>query len=134
MAEEQEFDKWNKQKKSLHLRKQRIIPYPQVGEVWMGIVGKNIGNEQNGGGNNFSRPILVVKRFNTQMFWVVPISSKQKSLNYYFNFTDPNGRSSTIILAQLKLASVKRFNRFIYILNKEQYETVINKLVKLLND
>jgi len=31
-------------------------------------LGKNIGYEQDGNGSGFSRPVLVVKKFNNQMF------------------------------------------------------------------
>jgi len=50
--------------------------------------GKNIGFEQNGSGDNFSRPVLIVKKFNNHMFWCVPLSTKQKTFDFYFNYTD----------------------------------------------
>ncbi len=63
----QDFDLWNKLKKILDFQGYRLPKFPKEGEVWMSNLGKNIGFEQNGGGNNFSRPILVVKKFNNQM-------------------------------------------------------------------
>jgi hypothetical protein len=38
----------------------------------MSSFGKNIGYEQNGSGANFSRPILIIRKFNNHMYWVVP--------------------------------------------------------------
>lgn len=75
---------------------------------------KNIGNEQNGSGENFSRPVLIIKKFNNRMFWCVPLSTKQKRFDFYFNFTDPNGLKVSVILAQLKLTSIKRLKRKLY--------------------
>ena len=54
--------------------------FPQIGEVWMGVIGKNIGYEQNGTGNNFSRPVVIVSKFNNKMFWAMSLSTKQKIL------------------------------------------------------
>ena len=76
--------------------------FPNTSEFWMCSLGRNIGFEQNGGGNNFSRPVLVAKKFNNQMFWIIPLSTKQKNLDFYFNFTDPNGQKVSCILAQLR--------------------------------
>jgi mRNA interferase MazF len=80
----------------------------------MSVLGKNIGFEQNGGGDNFSRPFLVIKKFNNHMFWIVPLSSKQKDLNFYFNFIDLEDNKVSAILAQMKLVSIKRFKRKMY--------------------
>ena len=80
----------------------------------MSSLDKNIGYEQNGSGANFSRPLLVVKRFNNHMFWCAPLSTKQKNFDFYFNFTDPNSEKVSVILAQMKLTSVKRLKRKLY--------------------
>ena len=58
--------------------------------------------------------MLVVKKFNNHMFWCVPLSTKQKRFDFYFNFTDPNKQKVSAILAQLKLVSVKRLKRKLY--------------------
>ena len=75
---------------------------------------RNIGFEQNGSGQNFSRPMLVVMKFNNQMFWSIPLSTKQKGLDFYYNFTDPHNMKVSAILAQMKLVSLKRLNRKLY--------------------
>jgi len=54
---------------------------------------------------------LIVKKFNNKMFWVVPLTSKQKALDFYHNFTDATGHAASAILAQLRLLSLKRFDR-----------------------
>jgi hypothetical protein len=76
---ENNFDQWNELKKNIDARIHDRRYFPKVGEVWMCSVGKNIGFEQNGSGNNFSRPALIVKKFNNLMFWVVLLSTKLDS-------------------------------------------------------
>ena len=90
--EGKEYDIWNGLKKKIQFENDELNLnyFPQEGEVWMSSLGKNIGHEQNGSGDNFSRPVLVIKKFNNHMFWCIPLSTKQKSFDFYFNFTDPN--------------------------------------------
>jgi hypothetical protein len=47
---------------------------------------------------------------------VVPLSTKQKALDFYFNFDDPSGAHVAAILAQLRLVSVNRLPRDIYVI------------------
>lgn len=63
-----DFDSWNEIKKKIHVGGDSPPLFPKAGEVWMCSLGRNIGFEQNGSGNNFSRPVLVVKKFNNKMF------------------------------------------------------------------
>lgn len=109
-----DFDSWNELKKKIDSEIIKPNRFPKEGEVWMSTVGKNIGFEQNGSGDNFSRPVLIIKKFNNHIFWIVPLSTKQKSFDFYFNYTDPNNLNVSVILAQLKLVSIKRLNRKLY--------------------
>ena len=125
-----DFDIWNELKKKIDADVKTIEPdrFPKEGEVWMSAVGKNIGFEQNGSGDNFSRPILIIKKFNNHMFWVVSLSTKQKKFDFYFNFTDPNRNKVSAILAQLKLISIKRLNRKLYNLPEKQLNELKGRL------
>ena len=125
-----DFDKWNELKKKIDADVKIITPdrFPKEGEVWMSATGKNIGFEQNGSGDNFSRPILIIKKFNNHMFWAVSLSTKQNEFDFYFNYTDPDGNHVSAILAQLKLISIKRLNRKLYDLPVEQLKAIKSKL------
>lgn len=109
-----EFDLWNEQKKELATLPDRPRFYPHEGEVWMSTFGKNIGFEENGSGDSFSRPVLIVRRFGDQMFLIVPLSSQQKDIWFYYNFTEPDGRPASALLVQMKLMSVKRLRRKLF--------------------
>ena len=115
------FDYWNDLKKGID--KTEIVPekFTKEREVWMSSLGQNIGYEQNGSGNNFIRPVLVIKKFNNQMFWIVPLTTKQKEFDFYFNYADPNNQEVSVILAQIRLVSVKRFNRKMYEIPNDIY-------------
>jgi mRNA interferase MazF len=111
---EPQFDTWNSIKKNIQAESNEVIAFPKEGEVWMSAVGLNIGYEQNGGGKNFSRPVLIIKKFNNHMFWCVPLSTKQKTFDFYYNYVDPDNQAVSAILAQMKLASIKRLKRKLY--------------------
>jgi mRNA interferase MazF len=108
------FDRWNILKKNIHGFINNKDLFIKEGEVWMMNFGLNIGYEQDGSGKNFSRPGLIVKKFNRYMFWVIPLSTKQKNLDFYYNFKDPSGRLVSMIIAQIKLVSIKRLRRKLY--------------------
>ena len=107
---DQDFDRWNEIKKRLS-NSTRPVAFPNRGEVWMCTLGKNLGREQDGGGASFSRPALIVTKFNNEMFWVTPLTSKQKKRDFYFNYKDQSGTPVAIVLAQLRLVSINRLHR-----------------------
>lgn len=126
------FDYWNNYKKELEGLNPTFENFPHRGEVWMVVLGKNLGFEQNGAGSNFSRPILVFKKFNNQMFWCIPLSTKQKDLDYYFNFQDPFMQPVSAIVAQMRLLSIKRFHRRMYILDWSIFDGLKKQIVQLI--
>ncbi|MEN9405072.1 MAG: hypothetical protein RLY47_31 [Candidatus Parcubacteria bacterium] len=124
-----DFDRWNEiKKKTSNEASREPNRFPQKGEVWMSVYGKNIGFEQNGSGESFSRPVLVVTKFNNQMFLTVPLSTKQKDLDFYFNFTDPRNQKVSAVLAQIKLLSIKRMKRKIYDLPSATLDEIHRKI------
>lgn len=127
-----DFDTWNSLKKRLESREPGALLVPREREVWMCYLGRNLGFEQGGGSGDFGRPILVVKKFNTKMFWAVPLSTKQKDYDFYLNFTDPNGQKVSLILAQMRLISIKRFSRLLYELPARDLDDVRCRLIGFL--
>jgi mRNA interferase MazF len=125
---ENEYDKWNRIKQKVNAENPSLNRFPKIGEVWISTVGKNIGFEQNGTGKNFSRPLLIIYKFNNHMFWAIPLSSKQKRYDFYHNYIDPNSNSVAAIISQLKLVSIKRFRRKIYTLPNQDLIIIKQKL------
>ena len=128
-----DFDRWNNIKKRLAPTVSPSSPFPQRGEVWMCALGKNLGREQDGSARDFSRPVLVVHKFNNEMFWIVPLSTKQKSLDFYFNFTDESDAAVAIVLAQLRLVSINRLHRKLYALPQNLFRQVRDRLQGLMS-
>ncbi len=123
-----DFDIWNEIKKKLNDKKVDLVLFPQVREVWMCALGKNIGREQNGSGQNFSRPMLVIKKFNNEIFWVLPLSSKQKKIDFYYNFRDKNNQDVSVVISQIRLIYISRFERKLYDMNPEYLAEIKKRL------
>ena len=132
MHTDKDFDRWNSKKKRIEASGDIVGPFPKEGVVWMCSFGVNLGYEQDGTGIQFERPGLVVKKFNNKMYWVAPLSTKQKDLDFYYNFTDPHGIPAAVILAQLRLVSIKRFIRDMYYLDEDDFENILASLINFL--
>ncbi len=103
---QKEFEKWNKQKNILDKNSFRLFFHER--EVWFVSLGANIGFEQDGKGEEFLRPVIIVKKFNNDVFWGIPTTKRSKTGEYYFSFSYKDGCFSMAILSQLRLIDAKR--------------------------
>jgi mRNA interferase MazF len=104
--ETKRFFDWTKIKINLH--KLETIVFAQEREIWWASLGINIGFEQNGKHEAFERPILILKKFNKHLLWVLPLTSQQKTGKWYFSL-EYNGKISYAILSQIKALREKWF-------------------------
>ena len=123
-------NEWNEIKKELDSQNKNII-FKERDIFWVSI-GENIGYEQNGKGEIFSRPVLVVKRFSRNMFFGVPLSTKIKDGNFFFEF-ELLGAKSNALLVQCRLLDSKRLENKIGMIKKDDFEKLKIKLKELLN-
>jgi mRNA interferase MazF len=118
-----DFDSWNQVKKRTDARIR--LKYPKEGSVWWCKLGLNIGDEEDGKGEYFERPVLILKKFNNNLFWILPLSTVRKDHNKYYalvEFTDSHIQSC--ILSQIRLVDAKRLGEFMIKLKKESFENV----------
>ncbi len=106
-------------------------------EIWFCHIGLNVGFEQDGRGVDFLRPVLIIKKFNNQIFWAVSLTKaiKQRRANsdkYYYKFCFIDGIQSTAILSQLKLIDNNRLTRQIGVMPKSEFIQLNKKLKALL--
>ncbi|MFA5211173.1 MAG: type II toxin-antitoxin system PemK/MazF family toxin [Patescibacteria group bacterium] len=89
----------------------------------------NIGFEQNGKNETFERPVLIIKQFNLEIMWIIPMTSQDKTNNkkYYFPVKYKN-ETSYLILSQLRLISSKRLLRKVRTISKEEFNEVRKKI------
>ncbi len=123
-----DFDSWNVYKQSLETRTKTIVPSKR--QVWWMSVGVNVGDEEDGKNQNFERPVLVVKVFNTNIFLGVPITSTNQSGKKYYCPITYNGETYYAILSQIKLFSTKRLLRKITKVSSEDFQELKLLLAK----
>lgn len=123
------FNEWNEIKKQVDVRK-NIVNFKNR-EIYWARIGENVGYEQNGKGDDFSRPVLVVKKLNRNMFFGVPLSTQRKNGSYFYEF-ELNNKTSTALLVQAKIFDVKRLDQKIGMIDKENFENLKKGLKDLL--
>ena len=103
-----DFDAWNEVKKIKNENIRNLRLFFKEREIWWMYFGLNIGDEQDGKGSEYVRPVLIIKKFNKNLFWGCAISSKLKSNNgYYFQIFTKDGPRS-VILSQFRLYDLQR--------------------------
>ena len=125
-----DFNKWNKKKISINDTEQ--VPFFHEREIWFCFLGANVGFEQDGQGEDFQRPVVVIKKFNNEICWAVPLSKTKKRGKYYFAFSFDINITSVAILSQIKLIDAHRFSRKIGDMNEDNFKSLIEKLKALL--
>lgn len=103
------YDKWNKLKKTTSNSNSNFTF--KVREIYWLKVGYNIGYEVFGKGDEFLRPVLVLRKFSKESFLGIPLTSSQKDDMFHFGFTPINKKKKNYaMLSQIKLFSAKRIH------------------------
>lgn len=74
------FDKWNEIKKKLDVS-ERSVEFNER-EIWWCSIGINVGSEQHSQTEDFSRPVLVIRKFTRDIFWGIPLTTRIKPLRF----------------------------------------------------
>jgi mRNA interferase MazF len=126
---EKDFFGWAKIKQEVQERKRP--PFFGVGQIWWCSLGANVGNEQDGKGPAFVRPVVVLTKFNEQSCLVIPLTGRERSGRYYVPLGDVTGRPSSAILSQVRLIDSKRLLQKIGSISRAQHATLKNLIVQL---
>ncbi|MBI2046434.1 MAG: type II toxin-antitoxin system PemK/MazF family toxin [Parcubacteria group bacterium] len=126
-----DFDNWHKEKSNLH--QEKIRPFFHEREIWFASVGINIGFEQDGRGDQFLRPVIILKKFNNEVLWGIPLTKNQKKGEYYFQFKFlSEEKMSTAILSQIRLIDSKRLQYKIGDVKEDNFIELKRKIMQLL--
>jgi mRNA interferase MazF len=124
------FNEWNEVKKQLDCKEKYITPKER--EVYWASIGENVGFEQNGKGDIFSRPVLIVKRFSKNIFFGIPLSTQPKEGSFFYGF-ELNGEKSTALVVQGRLFDTRRLENRIGMIGKEDFENIKLRIKDLLD-
>ncbi len=124
-----DFDTWNQEKQTLHNSRTNVVFHER--EIWWCSIGVNIGYEQDGKNDLFERPVVIIKKFNRDVAWVAPLTTKVKYGIYYHSIFHEDQEFS-VILSQLRLLSTKRLRRYVRKISPHQFWLIRDKIKKLI--
>lgn len=105
-----DFDRWNHEKKRLNGSEGRL--YFREGEVWWVALGVNVGFEMDGKRSDFSRPVLVLKKYNQYSFLALPLTTNARENPYRIPIGIVDGKEAFATLSQLRnIDSVRLINK-----------------------
>ena len=122
-----QFNDWNEIKKNINNHKNKKVGF-KTRDIFYINMGENIGFEQNGKGADFVRPIVILKVFNREMFFAIPLSSQIKEGKFYYSFEfeakDKSINKNVALLSQMRLFSSKRLLNKIGMINKNDFKNM----------
>ena len=129
---DKKFNDWNEVKKEVEV-KDPIFTF-KVREIYWLKVGQNIGYEVYGKGEEFLRPVLVLRKFSKESFLGIPLTSAEKDDMFHFEFTPINKtKTNNAMLSQIRLFSSKRIKSKMGKMSNEDFSNMKIKLKKLLS-
>jgi len=107
------FDAWNVRKKIIDQPETTSdkdkVPQFSEREVWWCALGVNVGFEQDGKGEQFTRPVLILRKFGKAMFFGVPLTSQPRDDIFHFNIGEiEDGVVPRASLTQSRMLSANR--------------------------
>jgi mRNA interferase MazF len=124
------FDAWHVRKKILNEQgRKRFYFYER--EIWWCALGINIGFEQDGKNQDFSRPVIIIRRYGNGTCLVLPLTSKNKEGKYYFYCGTFGEKKSVALLSQLRVIDQRRLLRTKDIVSKNIFKQIKDALVQI---
>ena len=105
MSYKKDFDNWNSVKKKLENVSLKISFSDK--EIWWCSTGVNVGAENDGKGEMFTRPVYILKKINSKTFIGIPLTTQLREdiahLSFYFDY-----EFHTALILQVKVFDKKR--------------------------
>ncbi len=125
---QKDFDTWNEKKKKLNGLEEYMPLYSEREIRWCRL-GVNVGFEQDGTGDGFARPVLILKGFSRRVCLIVPLTTSQKKNRYLIPLDMVGDEAAQAIISQLRLIDTRRLDTRIETLDKAHFQK-IRKAVK----
>lgn len=122
MSRIKDYEEWDKYKQTLGLNTN--LPYFKEREVWWTSIGINLGHEEDGKGEQFSRPVIILKKYGKHTFSGIPLSTTDKVGIYYFHFTFIEGKDSAALIGHVNTYDSIRLIRKYGVIDKITFEQI----------
>jgi mRNA-degrading endonuclease toxin of MazEF toxin-antitoxin module len=126
-----DFKNWHDKKSSIDNIPER--PFFHEKEIWFCYLGVNVGFEQDGESLEFLRPVVIIRKFNNQIFWAIPLTkSKKKDSPYYYSFSFISEIRSVAVISQIRLIDARRLSRKIGDISDSDFDNIKQKIKQLI--
>jgi len=102
---EKDFDTWNSKKKLVNEEESRLYT---VREIWWCSLGVNVGTEQDGGGENFLRPVVILCPVNRNACLVVPLTTSTREHRLRLPIGRVKGFEARANISQIRVIDARR--------------------------
>ena len=124
---EKNFIQWNDKKIQIHENELGKLYHAR--EVWWCSLGVNIGFEQDGSGEGYQRPALILKGLSKNTCLVIPLTTSSEKHPLRIPVGMVEGREASAIISQMRVVDTKRLVNKVGFIDKEVFER-IRKAVK----
>ncbi|MDO8183597.1 MAG: type II toxin-antitoxin system PemK/MazF family toxin [bacterium] len=122
-----DFNTWNLEKQRIHGKEEPKLYHER--QIWWCALGANVGDEQDGTGSGYQRPVLILKGMSRTTCYIIPLttSSKKHKLRAPLGLVD--NKEAFALMSQMKIIDTKRLINKIGFLDKDTF-TLIRKAAK----
>lgn len=122
-----EIKNWLELKIKLWAKKDRVV-FKQ-GEIWWCSLGFNLGEEIFGKGKKFTRPVLIFKKFTSNSFMGLPLTTHGKNGSWYVEL-EVKDTKQYVLLNQARILDKKRLTNKFSSVNKHDFDIVKKRFLE----
>ncbi|HEY5442019.1 MAG TPA: type II toxin-antitoxin system PemK/MazF family toxin [Candidatus Saccharimonadales bacterium] len=126
-----DYTTWHTRKTLINSSSSQVYFYER--EVWWVAIGQNVGDEEDGKGHSFARPVLILRKFNRSLFYGLPLSTAQKRGKYYYGLTI-RGKRNVALLSHMRDYDSKRLIDRLAVISETEYVRIQLALIMLLKE
>ena len=123
-----EIKNWLELKIKIWPEKKEIIF--KRGEIWWCSLGFNVGEEIFGKGNKFTRPVLIFKKFTSNSFLGLPLTTHGRKGSWYVEVKVRGNTKQWVLLNQARILDKKRLTNKIDDIRNIDYKLVKERFLE----
>ena len=123
---EKDFNAWNEEKKRVNELPPKLY---HARELWWCSLGVNVGFEQDGTGEDFQRPVIILRGVSRNTCYVVPLTTSPKRHPMRIPVGTVEGKNASALISQMRLIDTRRLVNKIGFLDKRTF-SVVRKAAK----
>ena len=118
---QKDFDGWNEVKKKTSAEQPRLYT---VREIWWCRLGVNVGTEQDGSGEKFLRPVVIMRGFGPDACLVIPLTTSAREHALRIPIGLVAGLQARANLSQTRVIDTRRLVEKVGFLEKDVFLTL----------